>query len=352
MLSVIIPTYNEKDSVLSTIKELKKNIKGIKHEIIVVDDDSPDETWRVVNDSGISHVRCIRRVNDKGLSSAVIRGFSEAKYDYLLVLDADNQHDSSIIKEMLKHKNCDFVVGSRFVRGGGVSGWSKKRVFMSRFAALLSRPLFSASVNDPMAGFFLTNKSVFNKVKNDLSGRGFKIFLEMFFVLESKKKVKIKEVPYVFRIRKRGESKLGINVIIAYLVMLFSFALKKYATLFKFLVVGASGVVVNTGILWLLTERFDLFYVLSGIIATELAIIRNFLLNNFWTWKSRAKKYSFFKRLVSFNGVSLVGLGISVSVLWLLTELGVYYLLSNFIGIIIAATWNYLANDKFTFKGV
>jgi dolichol-phosphate mannosyltransferase len=353
MLSIIIPTYNEKEVILDTIRGIKKGLVGVKHEIIVVDDDSPDLTWRIVKESRLKDVRCIRRLDEKSLSSAVIRGFSDAKYDYLLVLDADNQHDSSIIKEMLKHiKNYDFVVGSRFIEGGSVEGWSQKRIFMSKFAASLSRPLLSSKIKDPMSGFFLTKRGVFDEVKGDLSGKGFKIFLEMLFALESRRIVLIKEIPYTFRIRKKGVSKLGFNVVKAYLSMLFFFSLKKYSQLIKFLLVGLSGVFVNTALLWFLTEQVGLFYVLSGIIATEIAIINNFLLNNFWTWRRRNKKHNFFRRLVSFNAVALVGLGISVSVLWFLTELGVYYLISNLVGILFATAWNYLANDKITFKGV
>jgi dolichol-phosphate mannosyltransferase len=119
MISIIIPTLNEKDTIIRTIKEIQKNIFPVKHEIIVVDDNSPDKTWQIVQKSKLKNVFCLRRINGKSLSSAVIEGFSKAKYPNLLVMDADGQHDPTIIKQMLKLiNNNDFVTGSRFIKGG------------------------------------------------------------------------------------------------------------------------------------------------------------------------------------------------------------------------------------------
>ncbi len=353
MLSIIIPTLNEKDTILTTIKEIKKNIKGITHEILVIDDNSPDKTWEVVNKAKIQNTKSIRRLRGKSLSSAVMLGFERAKYKNLLVMDADGQHDPKIIKEMLKEipKN-DFVTGSRFIKGGSVEGWPKKRILMSKTAAMLAKPILNTKVKDPMSGFFMTNKKIFKEVKPRLSGKGYKIFLEMIFEYEQKrKKAKIAEVPYTFRTRKKGESKLGFNVLKAYGLMLLKFAIKKYKKIIKFLIVGLLGVIVNTGILWILTELAGVHYLISGIIATQTAIIHNFLLNNSWTWNGKNKKHSYLKRLISFNTVSLIGLGITVSTLWFLTDIiGIYYIISNLIGIALATTWNFIANDKITFK--
>jgi dolichol-phosphate mannosyltransferase len=184
---------------------------------------------------------------------------------------------------------------------------------MSKSAALLAKPLLKSNVSDPMSGFFMTKKEVFKIIQNDLSGKGYKIFLEMIFCYEKKKgKSNIGEVPYHFRTRKLGESKLGAKVIFDYLQMLLNFALKKYAFLIKFLIVGLIGLFVNTTLLWFFTEIINLYYVFSGIIATELAIINNFLLNNFWTWNKRNKRHSFIKRFFSYNLVSLIGLMITI----------------------------------------
>ncbi|MFT4297911.1 MAG: glycosyltransferase [Candidatus Woesearchaeota archaeon] len=358
MLSIIIPTYNEKESIINTINQIKSNIKGIRHEIIVVDDNSPDKTWKKVSDAKISNVRCIRRTKEKGLSSAVIHGFRNAKYSNLLLIDADGQHNPEIIKEMLNlmPKN-DFVIGSRFIKGGSVDDWQKPRILISKAAACLAKPLLSSKITDPMSGFFMTKKAIFNQIQEQLSGKGYKILLDIIVayeiknkILGNKQRVKIKEVPYTFKKRKKGESKLGFKVISDYLFMLAFLGFKKYSSLVKFLIVGLTGLILNTLLLWLLTEKVGIFYVLSGIIATETAIISNFILNNYWTWKKGNKTYSFIKRLLLYNSVSIIGLLITVSILWLLTELGIYYLLSNIIGIVIATAWNFLANDRITFK--
>jgi dolichol-phosphate mannosyltransferase len=222
---------------------------------------------------------------------------------------------------------------------------------MSKLAALFCVPILKSKLKDPMSGFFMTKKETFNKVKNNLTGKGYKILLDMVLTIELlDKKAKISEIGYKFRIRKQGQSKLSSKVIKDYLLMLTTFTLKKYSRIIKFLCVGFIGVIINTSILWFLTEKINLFYVISGIIATETAIITNFLLNNFWTWNNTNKLHSFIKRLILFNSVSLVGLIITITSLWILTEIGIYYLMSNLIGIILATAWNYYANDKITFK--
>lgn len=351
MISIIIPTYNEKNSILNTIGEIKKYL-SVKHEILVMDDDSKDKTWKVVNDAKIDSTKAIRRTKNKSLSAAVIDGFEIAKYENLLVLDADGQHDPSIIPKMLEHiqKN-DFVSGSRYTKGGSVQNWPKKRIFASKSAAMLTKLALKTKITDPMSGFFMTKKKVYNQIKKQLSGRGYKIFLEMLSLYENKQeKVSLKEIPYKFRTRKQDKSKLGIKTIIDYLIMIAKLTLKNN-TLIKFLIVGLTGVIVNMFFLWLLTEQIGIYYVVSGIISTELAILNNFFLNNFWTWKKRNKKHHFIKRLLSFNAVSIIGLIITVSSLYIFTELfAINYLISNLIGIALATTWNYLANDKYTFK--
>jgi dolichol-phosphate mannosyltransferase len=352
MLSIIIPTYNEKETILRTISEIKKNIKGIKHEILVIDDNSPDKTWNLINNSKISNTICIRRLNKKGLSSAIIDGFQKAKYEKILVMDADGQHEPKIIKQMLKQiNNYDFVIGSRYIKGGSVENWPKKRIIISKTASFLAQTILSSKIKDPMSGFFMTKKEKLNEIKSQVSGIGYKILLDMLLTYQNlNKKYTIKEVPYKFRIRDKGKSKLNSKVTKDYLRMLISFKLKKHSQVMKFLIVGSIGIILNTILLWFFTEKIGLYYIFSGIISTETAIISNFLLNDLWTWGKRNKKNTFVKRLLLFNLVSIVGLIITVSTLGILTELGLYYLLSNIIGIILATSWNYLANDKITFK--
>ena len=230
MLSIILPTYNESENIIPIIKEIKQNLHDVEHEIIVVDDNSPDLTWDVVRKSHIKGVKCLRRKKKVSLSSAVILGFSRAKYEILVVMDADGQHNPDIIKRMVPHaKNHDIVVGSRFIKGGGVKGWSKKRIIVSKAAASLAMAVTKSKLRDPMSGFFMIKKETFDEIKDDLTGKGYKILLETIMCIENKKKkATIKEVPLVFRLRTKGESKLGLEVIKEYLQMIIKHFLKKF----------------------------------------------------------------------------------------------------------------------------
>lgn len=356
-ISIILPTFNEKESITTTIKKIQKSIqnKKISYEIIVVDDDSPDMTWKIVEDISKkdNRIKILRRKNKKGLSSAVIDGFQKAKGKFLFVLDADGQHDEKQIPKIfdkLNKEKADIVVASRFTKRGSVEGWSKFRIFQSRVAAFLSIPVLGKKTTDPMSGFFGIKKEIFQKVKSKLTGKGYKILLDMLF---NTKKEKILEVPYKFKMRKKGKSKLGIKVIFEYLWMLLIYFIRKYSLFLKFCVVGLIGVFVNMVILTILTEFFNIYYLISSIIAIETSIITNFLLNNFWTWKKRSKKHSFLSRMLKYNLVAFGGLILNWSALFLFTEkIGIFYVVSNLIGILIATLWNFILNNVWTFKGI
>jgi dolichol-phosphate mannosyltransferase len=352
MLSIILPTYNEKDSIIRTIESIKKVIpKNQKYEIIVADDNSPDKTWDLVNKtySKSKNIYSIRRMKNRGLAPAVIEGFENAKGDYLAVMDADGQHDEKILPLMIKAiKKNDLVIGSRFVKGGSVEGWSKKRLAGSKAAAALAKPLLKNKVNDPMSGFFMLTKELFNKVKPKLDGMGYKILLDILF---QTKKIKIEEIGFKFRIRDAGESKISSKVIIEYLLMLLKQAYRTNKRLLKFLIVGTSGVLVNLGIYTLLTRLLNSPELLSLAIAIEISIITNFILNNYWTWNHIKSKSSFFTKLLKFNLTSLVGAGINMGIFHLLYSiLNMHDIISNLIGIMTATAFNFIINNIWTFK--
>ncbi|MFP4523491.1 MAG: glycosyltransferase [Candidatus Nanoarchaeia archaeon] len=346
-LSVIIPTYNESEVIVKTIRSLVSVIEPvIEYEILVMDDNSPDKTWHIVNKTfPQKNITAIRRLHDRGLAPAVLEGYNRATGDYLLVIDADGQHDEKIIPQMLKKiTSADIVAATRYTKGGGVKGWSKKRIFMSKFAALLAKPFIAQKVTDPMSGFYMITKELYAQKKHKLSAKGYKIFLD---ILCASPKAKVLEVPYYFKTRKLGESKLGFNVLIQYGLFLVKQFFK--SPFFKFCVVGTTGVIINTFFLWFLTEYVGLFYLLSSAIAIELSILSNFTLNNFWTWKHRKGKY--FPRLCKFNLVSIFALFINMSVLYILVEFfGMWYILANFVGIACALIINFIGNDRWTFN--
>jgi len=228
--TVVIPTYNERENVEKLVKHFltmfdKQKLKG---ELMIVDDDSPDKTWEVVKkwEKKDPRVRLMHRKGKKGLASAVIDGFEKAKSSTLLVCDADFSHDYSIIPTMVSliEKGEDIVVGSRFVEGGGIAGWPARRLLVSRGARLISRIMLGIGVKDPMSGFFALKKSVFEKVKGKLRPQGYKILLEIIVRSGSDK---VKEVPFVFKDRELGKSKLSGKVMGEYLKMVFGLAFSR-----------------------------------------------------------------------------------------------------------------------------
>ncbi|MCF7798811.1 glycosyltransferase family 2 protein [Candidatus Woesearchaeota archaeon] len=350
MLSIILPTYNERESVLTTIAAIRKYIPQEQpYEIIVSDDNSPDKTWKLIKETFAKdkQVWCLRRMKNKGLSPAVIDAFKHAKGDIFLVTDADGQHDETIIPHMLAAiKKADAVSGTRFKKGGSVKGWSAKRILMSKTAAALSQPFLKQKISDPMSGFFMIRRKAFEHVKEKINPKGYKIYLEILF---ANKNLQVKEIPYKFKTRKKGASKLGSKVIVEYLIMLAKQFFK--GKFFKFCVVGGSGVIVNMSLLYTLTEFGGLYYLLSAAIAIEISIITNFLLNNFWTWKKQNTKHSFWQKMLRFNLVSLIALIVNMGLLFAFTELiGLWYIISNLMGILAATIINYALNDKWTFQ--
>ncbi len=354
-VSLIIPTYNERDNIVALTERLGRALSRHSYEIVFIDDNSADGTAALAASLGDNYpVRVIVRRNKRGLASAVVDGLSQVSGPIIAVMDADLQHPPELIPELLREmeKGADIVIASRYAKGGSCPGWSLGRKIMSRGAIFLAHLLLprTRQASDPMSGFFMFHKRVVAGAR--LKPTGYKILLE---ILMAGKSQAVAEVPYTFGTRGRGQSKLGARQQIDYLRHIYSLMKRsgELARFIKFAVVGASGVGVNMGLLWLLTEVGGLFYLLSAAIAIETSIITNFILNNYFTFADRSQPgvKPFFSRLLRFNLVSLAGLGINLAILWLLTEgLGVFYLLSNLVGIAAATLWNYLANNWWTWK--
>ena len=354
-ISIIIPTYNERDNIIPLVERIDHALSNYDYEIVFVDDNSGDGTAETAMALSSKYpVKVVVRRNKRGLASAVVDGIQHATGQFLGVMDADLQHPPEVIPDLLREisDGIDIAIASRYVKGGGCQGWGVTRKILSKGAIVLAHLLLPSTrpVKDPMSGFFMFNRQVVANAH--LSPTGFKILLEI--LLEGKFQ-NIAEVPYTFRIRSGGESKLNARQQVDYLKHVYSL-MKRKGELWRFLkfcVVGLSGVLVNMGLLWLLTELAGLFYLLSAAISIETSIISNFIFNNYFTFRDRRSSgvKSFFNRLVKFNLVSLAGLGINMGVLWLLTEVfGLYYLLSNLCGIVVATLWNYLVNIWWTWK--
>lgn len=224
-ISIIVPTYNEKENIGKLIPMIYKNLEGYDYEMIVVDDDSPDGTAKVAEELSNKYpIRVLKR-NERGLASAILYGFRHAKGDILGVIDADLQHPPEYMKEFISAVNdgYDIAIGSRYIEGGIIEGWSIYRSIVSKGAILLSRPL--TGIKDPMSGYFFLKKDVVKGVS--FSSIGYKILLE---ILTKGSYERVREVPYIFKTRQNGNSKLGKGEYINYLKLLYNlykFKLKK-----------------------------------------------------------------------------------------------------------------------------
>jgi dolichol-phosphate mannosyltransferase len=354
-ISIIIPTYKERENITPLVERIAGAMSGRDYEIVFVDDDSRDGTDELVKSlAGKYPVRVIVRKDEKGLASAVVHGIKHTEGDTIVVMDADLQHPPEVIPDLLDkiYNGVDIAIASRYVPGGGCEEWGLVRKIISAGAIVLAHLLLPGTrkVKDPMSGFFTFKREVVANAR--LQPSGYKILLEVLMEGEFRNAA---EVPYSFSNRYDGESKLNARQQIEYLRHLFSLMWRKGELLrfLKFCLVGASGVGVNEGLLWALTEKAGLPYWGSAAIAIETSIVTNFILNNYFTFRQRNEPgtKAFFSRLIKFNVVSLVGLGINLGILGLFTEVfGINYLISNLIGIAIAFIWNYLLNTWWTWK--
>ena len=365
-LTVIIPTFNEE----ANIRNIVMAVDAVFHEhslhgqILVVDDNSSDATISIVNELKRTkeNVEILIRTQDHGLSQSVADGFSHASSDVFVVIDADFSHPPVLIPRMYDEirKGNDIVIGSRYMEGGGIKKWPLKRRIISIGATFLGRLLFP-DITDPVSGFFAVKKQVVTTAP--LKPRGYKILLE---VLGKGTWETAREIPFEFIDREIGASKLKVKTIIEYAQQIGDIAVyslfnhksagrKEWENVIKFGIVGISGIVVNLGVLYLLVQYLQTNDLLASGIAIELSILNNFIWNDLWTFHAvENRKYSNrWYRLAAFNVVSAGGVVINLGIFYLLTRwFAVYYLLAQFVGILIAFTWNFLINRNLTWKKV
>ncbi len=222
--SLVIPTYNEKDNINLLLEKLVETLgPGDDFEIVVVDDDSPDLTWKIAESRAQKdkRIKIIRRRNERGLSSAVIEGFNKARGEILGVMDADLSHDHFILPQMIKavrDEDYDLAVGSRRIPGGGSEKWPRHRKISSDIATILAKRVLGVKLSDPMSGFFTLKRDLFESIKQKLNPRGYKILLEIYVRSHPRR---IKEIPFVFKDRRQGYSKVTLKVMVEYFQMLY-----------------------------------------------------------------------------------------------------------------------------------
>ncbi len=357
-LSIVIPTYNERENISKIVTRLKKTLKGINHEIIFVDDNSPDGTSDEIksfinNKSGIN---LIHRIGRRGLSGAVIEGIYAAKAELVSVMDCDLQHDESKILDMLdlfsSNISLDIVIGSRFTESGEISekAFSKIRELGSKITTLLIKKILNIKSTDPLSGFFMVKKETFLKSSDNLQTQGFKILAD--FLATSGKNIEIKEIGYKFKNRVVGESKMSFLTVLEFIGLVLSQIFKGRVSIrfILFCMVGLSGIFVQlliTGFAMLLINKFPTSQTL-GIVA---AMTSNYFLNNIITFQERKlRSFDLIRGLFSFYLICSLGALINIATASYFFGFSSNWLISSFLGACFGAVWNFTLSSIFTWK--
>jgi dolichol-phosphate mannosyltransferase len=358
VLSIVVPTFNERDNVRELVARLDRCLEGVAWEIVFVDDDSRDgtlDTLRNISRSD-SRVRFLHRIGRRGLASAVVEGVLATSSPLVAVMDCDLQHDETLLPKMLATLNtpdCDVVVASRYMESGSVGEWTKERVLVSRLATKLADYVLQTPLTDPMSGFFMMRRSAFDQVVRRLSTQGYKILLD---ILLSGRSLRVKEVPYTFRTRVHGESKLDLTAIIDYLALLIDKIIGHVIPLrfVMFASVGGVGLFVHLTVLALLNRFAGVSFIVANPCAAMVAMGFNFFLNNMLTYRDMRLRgfWPLLRGLISFCAVCVVGMVANVGIAAVLFQQKYTWWLAATAGIFMGAIWNYTATSIFTWKNV
>ena len=372
-ISIIIPTYNESENIIKILRTIGEVLpKSVSTQAIVVDDNSPDGTGKLVED----YLKNVKKIADytieiihrkakDGLGSAILKGIQQAKGDTIVVMDSDFSHPPQIIPkliESIKKYQYDIVVASRYIKGGEIKGWSLKRKIISKFATIIAKKGLGIDTKDPMSGFFAFKRNIIKGL--NLDAIGYKILLE---ILVKTKNVSIKEIPYTFQDRELGSSKLSSKIIFDYCRSVWKLyrygkplekqekrsSVKFLYKAGRFYTVGASGFIVNYLISLLFAGGvYDLWYLHANVIGIVASITTNFIFNKIWTFNDRdfniKRTISQYGKFAMFSSLgALVQLGV---VYFLVDNNGVAYPLALILAVITAAFGNFVLNKKWTFK--
>lgn len=356
-LAIVVPTFNEAANVDELIRRIDAALGDRVWEAIFVDDASPDGTAELLRQRARQdrRIRVIERIGRRGLSSACIEGMMATGAPLIAVMDADLQHDPALLERMADHlaaeRDLDLVIASRFVEGGGTGDWDRDRVVKSALATRIARFVLKADLKDPMSGFFMIRGPRLRELAPRLSGIGFKILLDL--LTSARPPLRFAEMPFVFRSRAAGESKLDHVVALEFLIALYDRAFGRLVpTRFAmFGVIGGLGVFVHLAILWVLSAGLQLGFVPAQALATLGAMTFNFFLNNALTYRDRRLHgaRALASGWVSFCLVCAVGAFANVGVAAFLFE-GQYAqeTLSALAGILVGAVWNFALSSRFT----
>ncbi len=372
-VSVIIPTYNESENIIQILKSIGEHLpKDVEVEAIVVDDNSPDGTGKVVedyiadtrNEAGYS-INIIHRETKSGLSSAILDGIQHSSAETIVVMDSDFSHPPKIIPQLveeIKTSGYDIAIASRYTEGGEVSGWSTKRKLISKGATGIAKAGLGVNESDPMSGFFAFKRKILEGIKFDAIG--YKMLLE---ILVKTKGAKVKEIPYTFTDRAHGSSKLDSSTMFDFVTSVWKLYRYGHATKVsdtrtsvrfiskagRFYTVGASGLLVNYLVSLLFADAVvNFWYIHATVIGIAISMTSNFILNKIWTFEDR--NFEAKKTLVQYGkfvGFSSLGALIQLGMVYVLVDnYQIIYPLALIIAVIIAASSNFILNKKWTFK--
>jgi dolichol-phosphate mannosyltransferase len=355
-LSVIVPTFNEAQNIGELAKRLETALDGIPWEAIIVDDNSPDGTSAVAKGVAAKNprIRCLRRLGRRGLAGACLEGILSSSAPYVAVIDGDLQHDETLLPGMLKRLasgEADLIVGSRYTAGTVGAGFDSARSAYSHTATGLARKLLGTNLSDPMSGFFMVRRDCVEQVADRLSPIGFKILLDL--VLTTQGHLRVVEEPYTFRLRHAGESKFDLRIGLEFIGLLLAKLTGGLidSRFLLFALVGATGLAVNMAALKIGLATFGLPFSIAQSVATFVALLSNFLLNNATTYRDRRLRG--FSLVTGFLGFCAIGAAGAVSnvglATWLYSEHSVWWV-AGAAGSVMGALWNYLMSSQFIWR--
>jgi dolichol-phosphate mannosyltransferase len=355
-LSVVIPTFNERDNVTTLFRRLEKTLEGIPFEAVFVDDNSPDGTWEVLRalSREDGRIRCIRRIGRRGLSGACIEGILASSAPCAAVIDADLQHDETQLPKMLaliQSGEFDLVVGSRYIEGGSAESFNRQRAGASAFATEIAKRVLRVEIADPMSGFFMVRRDRFEALAPQLSTQGFKILLDV--VATAHGTLRIKEIPYTFGSRLHGESKLDSMVALDFLGLVLAKLTRDIVSLrfLLFAMVGSLGVIVHFAGLYVALKLFRLPFAEAQACGAICAMTSNFILNNFLTYRDlRLKGLAILRGLFLFYLVCSVGLFANVGVAFSVYDQQPIWWLAGAAGALMGVVWNYAMSGLFVWR--
>ncbi len=353
-LVVVIPTYCERANVGEVVRRLREVLTGIRWEAIFVDDDSPDGTAQAVRGIGAqdARVRCLQRLGRRGLSGACIEGMLASSAPLIAVMDADLQHDETILPQMLQHLragSAELVIATRYGGSGSIGHWSASRATLSRRATRFSHWVYRHSVSDPMSGFFMLQRGLLEEAMRQLSTSGFKLLLDILATV--KRPIAIKEVSYTFRTRERGESKLDSVVAWDFAMLMLDKLIGRYIPIrfVAFALVGGAGIAIHMAIITVLMSLTALGFPAGQTIAAICTMVFNYALNNVLTYRDQRRRGLYWVTgLASFMAACSLGALANVTIATFAFARHVPWVLAALAGIIVGAVWNYAMTSRFT----